>query len=139
MPAYSVPNPTTTRLRATGARVTGARVAILELLTRANRALSHREVELALESAHIDRVTVYRVLDWLTSEGLAHKLADDERVYRFSVVGARDDPHAHFKCRACGNVFCLPAGSALNLKLPKGFTGDEIELTVKGVCAACSS
>lgn len=138
MPAISAPD-TTTRLRATGARVTGARVAILELLTRANRALSHREVELALEASHIDRVTVYRVLDWLTGEGLAHKIADDERVYRFSVVGKRDDPHAHFKCRACGNVFCLPAGSALDLQLPQGFRGEEIELSVKGVCATCAA
>lgn len=129
---------TATRLRATGARVTGARVAILELLTRANRALSHREVEVALESTHIDRVTVYRVLDWLTSEGLAHKIADDERVYRFSVVGRRDDPHVHFKCRTCGNVFCLPAGNGLDLKLPRGFHGEEIELAVRGVCADCS-
>lgn len=137
MPAISAPD-TTSRLRATGARVTGARVAILELLTRANRALSHREVELALESAHIDRVTVYRVLDWLTGEGLAHKIADDERVYRFSVVGRRDESHAHFKCRACGNVFCLPVGSALDLQLPQGFRGEEIELSVRGVCAACA-
>jgi Fur family ferric uptake transcriptional regulator len=138
MPAISASD-STSRLRATGARVTGARVAILDLLTRANRALSHREVELALESAHIDRVTVYRVLDWLTSEGLAHKIADDARVYRFSVVGKRNDPHAHFKCRTCGNVFCLPAGSALDLKLPQGFHGEEIELSVKGVCADCAS
>lgn len=128
----------TVSLRATGARVTGARVAILALLTSANRALSHRDVEQELESAHIDRVTVYRVLDWLTSEGLAHKIADDERVYRFSAVGRHDDPHAHFKCRACGNVFCLPTAAAPKLKLPAGFRSDEIELSVKGTCARCA-
>ncbi|MBL8386351.1 MAG: transcriptional repressor [Burkholderiales bacterium] len=126
-------------LRATGARVTGARIAILSLLTKANRALSHREVEQALETAHIDRVTVYRVLDWLTSEGLAHKIADDQRIFRFSAVGRQGDAHAHFKCRVCSNVFCLPSGTAPRLKLPAGFQGDEVELTVKGVCAQCAA
>jgi len=128
----------TDSLRATGARVTGARIAILSLLTTANRALSHRDVEQALAADHLDRVTVYRVLDWLTSEGLAHKIADDERVFRFSAVGNHDDPHAHFKCRTCGDVFCLPTGAAPKLKLPAGFKSEVVELNIKGTCAQCA-
>jgi Fur family ferric uptake transcriptional regulator len=128
----------TESLRATGARVTGARVAILSLLTQANRALSHRDVEQALANEHVDRVTVYRVLDWLTSEGLAHKIADDERVFRFSAVGKHDDPHAHFKCRTCGDVFCVPTGSTPKLNLPAGFKSEEVELNIKGTCARCA-
>lgn len=129
----------TDSLRATGARVTGARVAILSLLTTANRALSHRDVEQALATDHVDRVTVYRVLDWLTSEGLAHKIADDQRVFRFSVVGDRDAPHAHFKCRTCGDVFCLPTGAPPKLKLPAGFKSEVVELSIKGTCARCAA
>ncbi len=132
------PSSPTDSLRATGARVTGARIAILSLLTTANRALSHRDVEQALAADHVDRVTVYRVLDWLASEGLAHKIADEERVFRFSAVGKHDDPHAHFKCRTCGNVFCLPTSASPKLKLPAGFKSDAVELNIKGTCAHCT-
>lgn len=138
MSKQTIPASPTESLRATGARVTGARVAILSLLTKANRALSHRDVEQALASEHVDRVTVYRVLDWLTSEGLAHKIADDERVFRFSAVGGHDDPHAHFKCRTCGDVFCIPAGATPALNLPTGFKSEGVELSIKGTCARCS-
>jgi hypothetical protein len=32
----------------------------------------------------LDRVTAYRVLRWLEQHGVAHRLADEERVWRFS-------------------------------------------------------
>jgi len=126
-------------LRATGARVTGARIAILQLLKDVGRALSHREVEEALAGAQIDRVTVYRVLDWLTAEGLAHKIADAERVFRFSAVGGRDHAHGHFTCRQCHNVFCLPAAAPVQVTLPTGFRADDVELSVTGHCADCAA
>jgi Fur family ferric uptake transcriptional regulator len=125
-------------LRAAGARVTGARVAVLGLLTQAGRALSHREIEEALAAEHVDRVTLYRVLDWLIGEGLAHRIADDDRVFRFSVAGRHDDPHAHFKCRACGDVFCVPTDVAPKPRLPAGFHSDEVELNIRGTCARCA-
>ncbi|MFN0162487.1 MAG: Fur family transcriptional regulator [Burkholderiales bacterium] len=130
-------DPNVHRLRSMGARVTSARVAVLDVLTRSDRALTHREIEDGLAGMRVDRVTVYRVLEWLTSEGLAHRIADDDRVTRFSAAGESDHGHAHFKCSACGGVYCIPTGPALKLRLPAGFRAGEIELTIKGTCAHC--
>ena len=54
------------RVRATGARVTGARIKALAALLQADEALTHTEVQRRLEQGDghelLDRVTLYRVL-----------------------------------------------------------------------------
>ena len=128
------------RIRATGERLTTPRAAVLAALLGSESALTHHEVEAALPpDLAVDRVTVYRVLDWLVSLGLAHRIPGEDRTWRFRAN--RDDshgPHAHFTCSRCGKTVCLddvavPPG----VKVPRGFLPKEVELTVKGLCAAC--
>jgi len=129
-------------IRRTGARVTRARVEVLAALLAAERALTHHEVEGRINrDLGVDRVTVYRVLEWLTSRGLAHKIAGDDRVWRFNAANderGRSHAHAHFKCNNCGEVICLDeVRAARSVKLPSGYRSQEVELTVKGLCAEC--
>jgi len=127
-------------LRQTGSRVTRGRVVVLALLLHTNRALTHGEVHAQIgRSERIDRVTVYRVLDWLTQQGIAHRVSADDRVWRFTVETAEHSgTHPHFQCNACGNVICLEETADVPpVALPAGFRGDEVELTVKGICAYC--
>lgn len=138
-----------TQLRSASVRITDARVKVLSLLLSAQRALSHQEVQDAFTG--MDRVTLYRALDCLTDAGLAHKIASDDRVFRYS-AGAeqhgRHTPHhqhGHFKCTRCAKVFCLDsiaeAGllqNALQETLGKGFQSHDIEFTIKGWCADCA-
>jgi Fur family ferric uptake transcriptional regulator len=127
-------------IRATGARVTRARVRVLAALLAAGRALTHHEVEKRVKRAYgIDRVTVYRVLEWLTDYGLAHKIPGGDRVWRFSAaIEEHARQHAHFECSRCGTVICVD-GLAIKprIKLPSGFRSQQVELTVKGLCARC--
>ncbi|MBI1397402.1 MAG: transcriptional repressor [Betaproteobacteria bacterium] len=128
-------------IRSTGARVTNARIEILATLLKAEGALTHSDIESRLAQASgIDRVTVYRVLEWLTEQRLAHKIPGDDRVWRFNVVGTGNEHnHAHFKCTCCNRVICLDdLGRGWTPALPAGFTPQEIELTIKGLCAECS-
>lgn len=129
-------------IRSTGERITAARVQILALLLAAPRALTHREIEDGLDTAlAIDRVTVYRVLEWLTAQHLAHKIAADDRVWRFNAVpAAHAREHAHFQCTACGDVICLE-NFAPNLRprLPAGYAPQSLEVTIKGLCSACGT
>ncbi len=63
-------------IRAAGERLTSPRSAVLATLLDATEALSHHDVEERLRDVmSVDRVTVYRVLDWLTGTGLAHRIA----------------------------------------------------------------
>ncbi|MDB5815926.1 MAG: Fe2+/Zn2+ uptake regulation protein [Rhodocyclales bacterium] len=129
-----------TRIRALGARVTPARLAVLRLLEGADRALSHHDVEAALSDLDIDRVTLYRVLDWLVESGLAHRVTDAQRVFRFSLAAPnapQHDQHAHFRCEDCGKVFCLDDVQIAQPALPKGFSAKSVGLSVTGQCAQC--
>jgi Fur family transcriptional regulator, ferric uptake regulator len=127
-------------VRQTGARATRPRIEILAVLLAANRALSHNEVERRVNSASgIDRVTVYRVLDWLSEQGLAHRIAGEDRVSRYNaVMHMRSRSHAHFQCEGCGTVICLDELDATpRVRVPRGFVFHDVALTVKGFCASC--
>ncbi len=100
------------RLRTVSVRVTPARIKVLSALLGAPRALSHQDMQESF--AEMDRVTLYRALDCLIAAGLTHKIAGDDRVFRYSVGtehsergGANAHQHGHFKCTRCAKVFCL--------------------------------
>jgi Fur family transcriptional regulator, ferric uptake regulator len=127
-------------IRAGGHRVTRARVRVLSELLRSHHPLSHQELADGLEPAeHIDRVTLYRVLEWLTENTLAHRVLGEDRVWRYGTQGSRAaHHHAHFKCNDCGQVFCLDElSTAFAVNVPSGYQASEIELTIKGRCAVC--
>lgn len=140
------------QLRSASVRVTAARVKVLASLLAADRAFSHQDVQDHL--AGMDRVTLYRALDCLTDAGLAHKIAGDDRIFRYSPGPESRDrsdngephrQHGHFKCTRCTKVYCLDsiakAGllrEALEETLGKGYASHDIEFTIKGWCAACS-
>ncbi|MFZ6845702.1 Fur family transcriptional regulator [Undibacterium sp. RuTC16W] len=144
-------------------RVTEARTSVLTTLLNTSRALSHQEIQDTLPE--MDRVTLYRALDCLTDAGLAHKIAGDDRIFRYN-TGSDDQAHiatsgiqhqhGHFKCTRCAKVFCLDEEqhctnqshhhpslqdqlqATLQATLGKGFQNHDIELTIKGWCAECA-
>jgi Fur family transcriptional regulator, ferric uptake regulator len=136
------------QLRGASVRITDARVKVLAALLDAERAFSHQDVQEAFSD--MDRVTLYRALDCLTDAGLAHKIAGDDRVFRYSAGTEHgSEPHhqhGHFKCTRCSKVFCLDSigdaemlQNALQQSLGKGFRSHDIEFTIKGWCADCAS
>ena len=134
-------------IRATGERLTQPRIAVLACLLASERAASHLDVAAMLADHHaVDRVTVYRVLEWLVNQGISHRIAGDDRVWRFmtnpapsSAKSPAHSHHAHFTCDACGQTFCLDKSQPkVDVKLPKGFRPSEIDLLVRGRCAHCA-
>lgn len=128
------------RIRAAGERLTAPRAAVLAALLGSDTALTHHEVEETLRAATpVDRVTVYRVLDWLVGLGLAHRIPGEDRTWRFRANGdSSHGPHAHFTCSSCGKTVCLENVSVPpRVDLPRGFLPKKVELTVQGLCAAC--
>lgn len=126
------------QLRAAGVKVTVARLRVLEALGLASQPVCHAELETQLVT--LDRVTLYRVLDSLVACGLAVKAPDDRGVFRFSTAAAREQHagHAHFRCTACGSVFCLDSPAPPPPKLPRGFQAAEVEVDVLGTCVNCN-
>ena len=113
------------QLRNAALRVTTARINVLAALLNARCACSHQDMQDTF--VDMDRVTLYRALDCLTDAGLAHKIAGDDRVFRYSAgadhVGQSDSvgaghhatqhQHGHFKCTRCAKLFCLDDDAAL--------------------------
>ena len=113
---------------------------MLRLLRAAPTALTHAQIESALGVPALDRVTLYRVLDWLVDSGLAHKNADASRVFRFSAASAGEHTaHVHFRCEACGGVFCIDAAPPAAPRLPAGFLLSRMDFDLRGLCAQCSA
>ena len=136
-------------IRDTGERLTQPRVAVLACLLSSEHATTHLDVAAMLTDHHaVDRVTVYRVLEWLVNQGIAHRIAGDDRVWRFMISRPQSSAkskslahghHAHFTCEACGQTFCLDKPiPKVDVALPEGFRPSEIDLVVRGRCASCA-
>ncbi|OGU33951.1 MAG: hypothetical protein A2199_08755 [Hydrogenophilales bacterium RIFOXYA1_FULL_63_33] len=125
-------------IRECGASATTARVQVLQLLLAANTTVSHQALMQAAtdEAQPLDKVTLYRVLDWLVAQGLAHSVTGQDRVRRFGVAHVHHG-HAHFECDACGRLFCLADRPSAQPRTPPGFEARHIDVTVHGRCADC--
>lgn len=129
-------------IRNAGARATSARTRILYLINVTSFPLSHSEIasKLAQDGLPVDRVTIYRVLDWLADVGLAQKASDGKGVFRYSATepDAQHALHMHLRCTGCGGVFCLDAPPPPLPKLPRGFRFGGMALDIRGECPRCS-
>ena len=137
--ADSTPSTARELLQAHHGRVTATRIAVLDVLLATPRALTHQEVAEQIQGRQaLDRVTLYRTLDWLVEQGLAHRIEGNDRIWRFNSASREDSAHAHFHCRDCGRVFCLEqVMPAIAVSLPQDFQLDRAELTLHGLCPAC--
>jgi Fur family ferric uptake transcriptional regulator len=126
-------------VRDAGGRATPARAAVLGLLRAAPQPLSHRDVEeeLTARGKAFDRVTLYRALEWLEANSLAHKVAGEDRIWRFAGRVDAHREHAHFQCRACGSTVCLDEVAPPPAKAPRGYRVESAALTLRGLCPAC--
>jgi Fur family ferric uptake transcriptional regulator len=138
--AETVPLTVAEHIRRRGARATLARVNVLRLLRETPAPLSHAEIKTRLGDMAPDRVTLYRVLDWLVNSGLAHRNADAGRVFRFSAASVGEHAtHVHFRCELCGGVYCLDASLPVVPELPPGFSLTRMDFDLRGTCARCSA
>ena len=144
-----------------GLRPTKARIAVLEMLSLSPTALSHTEILTGLLGRkEIDRVTVYRVLDWLLENNLIHKISSDDRAWKFQLnplspkVSTRhyqnvdttkqtllpnnNHGHAHLHCQRCKAVVCIhELASHIPQAILKTYQVSHIDISLKGLCQQC--
>lgn len=123
-------------------RSTRARESVLNILLSAPTALNHHNIEEVAKQRDlsIDRVTLYRTLDWLVEQGVAHRIASVNRSWYFSAVAQPDmEPHAHFHCKKCQQIYCLEDVQAAPMhNLPKEYQLEEADLCLQGQCVTCN-
>lgn len=142
-----------------GLKSTASRLEVSSILAQNNYPLTHQELLRQL-SEGFDRLTLYRVLDWLLQHNIIHRIAGDDSAWRFQLNANRTNDiqysekntilttktlaakktlnqhsHAHFQCSVCGKIFCLESHPTdvhlkLSSSIPAHFTVDSIELNI---------
>jgi Fur family ferric uptake transcriptional regulator len=123
-----------------GKRPTAARLAVLDVLIVANNALAHAEIiERLSADDQYDRVTIYRVLDWLTDNHLIHRIPCDDRAVKFQVsLPHTSHQHAHLHCTQCHKIICLDAlQPSVSKQISKQFQIESVDMIIKGRCPDC--
>jgi Fur family ferric uptake transcriptional regulator len=104
---------------------------ILDVLKQEHGALSAAEIHFKLPE--LDLTTVYRNLDVFVADGEVKKLLlnGKEALYEY-----QEKPHHHAVCTECEKVihFTAPDEKIKTLLGIDGFTIDELEVTVRGIC-----
>lgn len=124
------------------ARNTTARNEIQKLIENSDVALSQAEIQSETKGL-CDRVTIYRVLDRLTEEGLIHKVLNVDGVMKYAgcahtCAAEHKHNHVHFSCQKCKSVTCLADIEPL-FKLPAAYTVVEMNFTLAGICPECKN
>lgn len=131
-------------LRKNQLSVTDGRRKILELFLQSDGALEHADIE-KNTGANFDRVTVYRTLQSFVEKGIIHHIPTTDNSIKYALCkdnceqGHHHDNHVHFICSACLKTICLDDVIIPQVKLPEGFTPENSEMVVNGVCSDCKA
>jgi Fur family zinc uptake transcriptional regulator len=128
--------------RANGARLTPIRRKVLEALYATHKPLGAYDLAeiLGPKGRRLAPITVYRALDFLIEQGLAHRLAS-QNAY-IALPDAHDDKAVAFLiCEGCGGVDELASpslsGTLSGLLAEQGFQAGTHVLEITGRCSHC--
>ena len=124
--------------------VTDSRKKILKLFLDQPGALAHGDIE-KKAGEKFDRVTIYRTLQAFVDKGIIHTIPTADNSIRYALCKDdcsechHHDHHIHFVCDNCGNTYCLDDIVTPDIKLPKGYSAEHVEVVVEGICKNCKS
>jgi len=127
-------------LKKAGLKQTAGRIALLKVLLKADKPLSHRQICEALGDLYYDPVSVYRSLESFIEAGFVHKVEDDNRSWLYALCTCKEESHCHphFFCRNCGNCECLRSYSIPRIEnLNNDYIVEEQRYYIKGICSSC--
>jgi Fur family ferric uptake transcriptional regulator/Fur family peroxide stress response transcriptional regulator len=86
----------------------------------------------------LSKTTVYNTLKLLEDTGAILAINIDEKNVRYD---ANNMPHAHFKCKQCGDVYDLTVKGVevLEIENPCNLTITESQIYYKGYCVKCKN
>lgn len=130
------------RLRDRSHKLTGPRLAILELLRREEHPLSNREILAGLPAGSCNLATVYRAMHLLERLGLVKRFQFGDGRARFELIGEGcDGHHHHLVCTRCEAVVeledCFETGLEDRIARRSGYASVTHRLEFFGVCPEC--
>jgi len=84
----------------------------------------------------LSKTTVYNTVKNLTEKGVLTIVKSDPGELRYDYY---DEPHAHFKCRICGELYDIyeDVSDMLNIKEIEGHKVEKVAICFEGVCKKC--
>lgn len=126
------------RIQRAGGKVTQPRLVVFVALLDSRQALNHGDVRELLPD--LDRVSLYRTLDWLLQHELVYRMTGEDGQQRYGAsIQVEQHHHPHFSCVDCGATSCLPAVAGLPIQLPPGYRLQQVDIVVKGQCQECAA
>ncbi len=131
-------------LQTFGLRHTDTREHIVLSFLANQKALSQSDVEDNLPKPFY-RITVYRTIKTFLEKGLIHKILDDQGGLKYALCkdscsdGQHQHDHVHFKCTHCLQTTCIDNTLVPNIILPIGYSRQEVNLLVHGLCPTCNN
>ena len=129
-------------LREAGVRVTAVRLLVWRTIHREFSGIFNL-AELEEKLPTVDKSTLFRTLNLLSENHLLDMIDDGSGSQKYCIRNP-DDPksemrHVHFNCRICHRTVCLTDVILPEVTLPDGYTVEDTEYVVKGVCPKCAS
>ncbi len=85
----------------------------------------------------LNKTTVYRTLEKLVNDGTVEAIMLHEGILHYE-LRTHKSHHHHFVCLKCDNIYCIDGClSDLVALLPKGFSLESHEVTLRGICIGC--
>lgn len=128
--------------RVRGARLTGQRRRVLEIIWKSHVPMGAYEILAALSPDERPAAppTVYRALDFLQAHGLVHKI-ESLKAYVGCQHPGKDHVGQFLICQACGNAAEIEdpaiARAVEGRANAAGFRVAEMTLEVRGLCPVC--
>jgi Fe2+ or Zn2+ uptake regulation protein len=126
------------RFAASGIRLTKQREEVFGLLLQKRDHPTATEVFLRAKKhmPSISLATIYNCLDALVDWGLVKQVNLDRAPTRYC---ANLEEHSHFYCESCGAISDVETPFNGTWSLPPGFIVAQAEVSLKGLCAKCST
>ena len=127
-------------LRNAGIRVTAVRLLIWRTMHKQFAGIFNL-ADLVEALPTVDKSTLFRTLTLFSDSHLIDAIDDGSGSQKYCLRSA-DDPlsgvrHVHFSCRVCHRTVCLTDVTLPEVTLPEGYTAEDTEYVVKGVCPKC--
>jgi Fe2+ or Zn2+ uptake regulation protein len=126
------------RFAASGIRLTKQREEVFGLLLQKRDHPTATEVFLRAKKhmPSISLATIYNCLDALVDWGLVKQVNLDRAPTRYC---ANLEEHSHFYCESCGAISDVETPFSGTWNLPPGYYVAQAEVSLKGLCAKCST
>lgn len=124
-------------------RPTAMRILVYKFLLENEAAKGLTDIE--NHFAKSDRTTLYRTIKTFEEKGIVHQIDDGTGTTKYALCEEgcncelETDLHLHFHCNVCDETICLTDHKIPQINLPIGFTAENANLVIKGVCDKCHS